>query len=89
MSDEIARGEPDYDLQTPQMAEATRSQLPVMQQRFSALGAIESVTFVEVAPNGLDVYEVHYANGGLRWLIALDDEGRTTMAAIQPMPAQP
>jgi hypothetical protein len=43
------RGEPDYDLQTPQMAEATRSQLAVMQQRFSALGAIESVTFVEFA----------------------------------------
>ena len=89
MSEETARGEPNYELLGSQMAEATRAQLPVLKERFAALGAVESVTFVEVAPSGVDVYDVRYANGGLRWMIALDAEGRTTMAGIQPLGGQP
>lgn len=89
ISVELARGEPDYELLTPQMAEVTRSQLPVLTERLSSLGAVETITFVEVAPNGGDVYDVEYANGGLRWMIALDAEGRAAGIGFQPVPGQP
>jgi Peptidase family S41/N-terminal domain of Peptidase_S41 in eukaryotic IRBP len=89
MSEENARGEPDYDLLVPPLADATRNQLPRLKEMFSSLGAIESVEFVEVGPGGGDVYEVHYANGALRWMIALTPDGKTAMAAVQPLPPQP
>jgi len=89
ISAELARGEPDYELLTPQMAEVARTQLPVLTERLTSLGAVETVTFVEVAPNGGDVYDVEYANGGLRWMIALDAEGRAAGIGFQPLPGQP
>lgn len=87
--DELARGEPDYAMMSEQLAEATRSQLPTLQQRVVALGAIESVAFVEVTPQGLDVYDVLAADGGMRFLIGLDAEGKIAGAGIQPLPDRP
>lgn len=89
MSEENARGEPDYDLLVPQLADATRNQLPRLKEIFESLGAIESIEFIEVGPAGADVYEVHYANGALRWVIALAPDGKTAMAAVLPLAAQP
>jgi hypothetical protein len=88
VSEEIARGEPNYDLLSPQMADLTRRQLAVMKERFSSLGPVESVTFVEVSPNG-DVYEVRYANGGLRWIISLTSDGKLASAGLQPLANRP
>jgi hypothetical protein len=89
MSDENARGEPNYDLLVPQLADATRNQVPRLKELFSSLGAIQSVKFVEVGPVGGDVYEVQYANGALRWMIALTADGKTAMVGVQPLPARP
>ena len=86
ISAEAAAGMPDYDLLSPLMADAFRTNLSVMQEQFAALGAIESITFVRVSPAGADVYDVQYRNGGLRWTIALAD-GITEMAAAEPIPA--
>jgi hypothetical protein len=89
MSEENARGEPNYDLLVPQLADATRNQVPRLKELFSSLGAIQSVKFVEVGPVGGDVYEVQYANGALRWMIALTADGKTAMVGVQPIPARP
>jgi hypothetical protein len=89
MSEENARGEPNYDLMVPPLAEAARNQLPRLKEMFSALGPIESVKFIEVGPAGGDIYEVHYANGAMRWMIALTPDGKTAMAGVQPLPRQP
>lgn len=89
MSDELARGDPDYEMLSPQLAEVTRAQLAALTELVSPLGEIESVTFVEVAPNGLDVYDVRYADGAMRWMIGLDEDGRTAMAGVQPLAGQP
>jgi hypothetical protein len=88
VSEELARGEPNYDLLSPQMADLARRQLAVMKERFSSLGPVESVTFVEVSPNG-DVYEVRYANGGLRWIISLTSDGKLSSAGLQPLANRP
>jgi hypothetical protein len=50
---------------------------------------VQSVTFVEVAPNGGDVYEVRYANGGLRWIISLTSDGKLANAGLQPLANRP
>ena len=89
VSEELARGEPNYDLLTPQMANVTRQQLAGLQARLSSMGPVQSVTFVEVAPNGGDVYDVRYANGGLRWIISLSSDGKLANAGLQPLPSRP
>ena len=89
VSEELARGEPNYDLLSPQMADVTRRQLTALTQRLSSLGPVESVTFVEVAPSGGDVYEVRYANGGLRWMILLTPDGKLANAGLQPLAGRP
>ena len=82
---ELARGEPNYDLLTPALQEVTRQQLPQLQQLFQSLGAIESVTFVEVGPQGGDVFDVKFANGAVRWNIALTPDGKTAGAGVRPL----
>ena len=89
VSEELARGEPNYDLLSPQMANVTRQQLPALKQRLSSLGPVQSVKFVEVGPSGGDVYEVQYANGGLRWIISLTSDGKLANAGLQPLASRP
>ena len=80
---ELVRGEPNYDLLSPTMQEATRQQLPLLQQRMQAMGAIESVTFAEVDAQGADAFDVKFANGSLRWMIVVAPDGKTTMAGVR------
>ena len=47
---------------------------------------IESVKFVEVNPQGLDAYDVQYANGAVRWTILLGPDGKTATAGVRRMP---
>lgn len=89
MSEENARGEPNYDLLSPGLAQATRAQLESLEQLFSDLGPIGSVTFVEVGRTGADVYDVEYENGSLTWTIALTLDGKTAMAGVRRSPPQP
>jgi hypothetical protein len=88
-ADELARGEPNYDLLTPQMQQVTRAQLAGLQQTFKNLGAIESVTFVEVDGQGGDAFDVKFANGGLRWSIVVLPDGKTAAAGIRPLGPPP
>jgi hypothetical protein len=86
MSDENARGEPNFDLMSPELGQATRNQLEGLKRLFSELGAIESVKFVEVGPQGADNYEVQYANGKALWTILLGPDGKTVMAGVRRLP---
>jgi hypothetical protein len=86
---ELARGEPNYDLLTPAMQQVTRAQLAGLQQTFQSLGALESVTFVEVGPQGGDAFDVKFANGALRWTITLTPDGKTAGAGIRPLGPPP
>jgi hypothetical protein len=84
--DELARGEPSYDLLSEDLAQITRQQLPNLQEMFSSLGAIESVTFREVGPHGADVYDVTLANGSGALFIVLTPEGKVALVNWQPAP---
>ena len=39
--DELRTGKPNYDLMSPQLADATRQQLPHLQSTFAAMGALQ------------------------------------------------
>jgi hypothetical protein len=86
MSEENARGEPNYDLMSPEMAQVTRAQIEGLQRTFSSFGALKSVKFIEVDPQGADTYEVAYANATTRWTILLSPDGKTVMAGVRPAP---
>jgi hypothetical protein len=89
---ELVRGEPNYDLMTPAMAETTRRQLASLKETMTSLGELKEVRFVEVGPQGLDTYDLTFANGSVTWRMALDGEGKlasagfTRNAAPQPKP---
>ena len=86
---ELARGEPDYDLLTPGMQQVTRQQLAGLKQMLNNLGALESVTFVEVDDQGGDAFDVKFANGAVRWNIVVNAEGKTAAAGIRPLDPPP
>ena len=88
-AEELARGEPNYDLLTPGMQQVTRAQLAGLQQTFQSMGAIESVTFVEVDAQGGDAFDVKFANGALRWSIVVLPDGKTAGAGIRPLGPPP
>jgi hypothetical protein len=86
MSDENLRGEPNYDLMSPELGQATRTQLEGLKRLFTELGPVESVRFIEVGPQGADQYEVRYANGTAVWTILLDADGKTATAGVRRLP---
>jgi len=89
MSEENARGEPNYDLMSPEMAQATRAQLDGLKRAFSNFGELKTVKFIEVDPQGADTYEVEYAKATTRWTILLGPDGKTVMAGVRPVPPRP
>jgi beta-lactamase regulating signal transducer with metallopeptidase domain len=80
----LARGEPDYDRMTSEVAAQTRQQLPFNQAILSRLGALRSVTFRAVSAMGSDVYIAHFANGSAEWRIGLVKDGTIGRIALGP-----
>jgi hypothetical protein len=80
----LARGEPDYDRMTSEVAAQTRQQLPFNQAIISRLGALRSVTFRAVSPMGSDIYIAHFANGSAEWRIGLVKDGTIGRIALGP-----
>lgn len=84
----VASGNVDYDALTPEYARMARQGFGFLQGRIAALGAIQSMEFGGVDPEGRDFYEVQHENGLMRARIGLDDTGKISFAMLQP-PAGP
>jgi hypothetical protein len=82
--DALARGEPDYDRMTSEVATQTRQQLPFNQAILSRLGALRAVSFRGVSGMGNDIYMVHFANGTAEWRIGLVKDGTIGRIALGP-----
>ena len=80
----LARGEPDYDRMTSEVAAQTRQQLPFNQAILARLGALRSVTFRVVSAFGSDVYIAHFTNGSAEWRIGLVKDGKISRIALGP-----
>jgi hypothetical protein len=73
----IARGAPNYDLMSPDAANAIRAQLRTLQVDISKLGAIKTVTFNGIGQyDSLDVYDLTLANGAVQCGIFVSPDGR-------------
>ena len=85
--EQTALGKPDYASMSEGLAKAMREQLPKIQADLAALGEIKSVTFQNIGPGGLDVYEVVGANGKLMSGIFLSPDGKIATNWFRPVPA--
>ena len=75
--DAMENGEPNYSEMSPSLAEAAREQWPRTGQLVQQLGALTSLVFERVAPNGWDVYLGTFAHGRAEFNIApLDADGK-------------
>ncbi len=90
-SQELARGEPNYDLLSPQLGQLARDQLPALRDRYSSLGAVESMKFVVIdySRGGANLYDVQYENGALRIWIVLTPDGKIDWGTSQLLRGQP
>jgi hypothetical protein len=84
--DEDARGAPDYDKLTPELATITRQQLPTLQANLMQLGVVDTVSFKGVGPGGADIYEVQFENGNTEWRITFGEEGRVAGVVYRRIP---
>lgn len=82
----IAAGKPAYEAMTPKLAEVTRPQAARLQSYLAGLGPIEDVRFLGVNPQGADVYVIRHAKGIVRWLVALDPDGKIASALVSQGP---
>jgi hypothetical protein len=81
----LARGEPDYTRLVKVMAGRTRENLADIKAELASLGEIQSTEFKRVGPDGLDVYEVGYANGALLAGIFLTPDGKIGANWFHPL----
>jgi CubicO group peptidase (beta-lactamase class C family) len=79
-------GQPDYDHMSDGLAKATREQLPKIEATLKGYGALRSVAFDKVAPNGADIYDVTFANARTVWSIAMGAGGKIEGLFFKPAP---
>jgi CubicO group peptidase (beta-lactamase class C family) len=82
---ELERGEPNYDLMSPQFADLTRQQLAQLKAAMAQFGAIQSIAFKGVGPAGADIYEVQFEHGKMEFRIMLGPDGKTQTFASRPL----
>ncbi|HXE68576.1 MAG TPA: antirepressor regulating drug resistance protein, partial [Hyphomicrobiaceae bacterium] len=80
----LGRGEPSYQLMTPEVAAETRQQLPMNRAILAKLGTLRSVSFRGVSSLGSDVYIAYFANGSAEWRIGLAKDGKIGRIALGP-----
>ncbi len=81
---DIQAGTPDYDQMSPDLADATRQQLPKLRTYLAQMGAVKSVQFQTVDPNGADLYHVEFEHGATEWQIALGSDGKVRLLYVHP-----
>ena len=62
-----------------------RGDLPRSHPLFTSMGELKSVTFRGRGPMGDDVYDLVFANGGVRMSVQLDADGKMTGGMLQPV----
>jgi hypothetical protein len=83
----LVSGNPDYASMTPDLAKATREQLPVLRGSLLSLGELRSTKFTGVLPMGGDGYQFSFAKGAVSVVVMLDAQGKLSGAFVRPAPA--
>jgi CubicO group peptidase (beta-lactamase class C family) len=86
----LLAGKPNYDEMAPNLAEQTRQQLPQLEASAQQFGAIQSVEFRGVSPQGWDIYDVHHESGSVStWQVSLSQDGKIAGLNVQARPGFP
>jgi beta-lactamase regulating signal transducer with metallopeptidase domain len=80
----VARGKPNYDRMTAEVAAQTRQQLAFYQGILTKLGGLNALSFAGVTSMGNDIYMTHFANGTAEWRIGLARDGAIGRVALGP-----
>lgn len=70
------RGGMSFELLSEELAELVREQQPVVNAELEAKGGLRSLGFRRVAEDGVDIYEVQFAQGSLQCGIGFGEDGR-------------
>ena len=81
--EELRAGSPNYDMMSPGLANVTRQQLPQLRRSINDLGAVQTILFKSVAPNGADVYEVRFEHGATEWRISMGPDGKVAAVGFR------
>ena len=78
-------GAPDYNTLAPGIAELIRKDIGEAQKFRATLGAVKSIQFQGVGPNGYDSYLVTFEKGARVYRILLDEKGIIGRLSMQPL----
>ena len=81
---ELQAGKPNYDLMSPDLANATRQQLTGIQAMIAGLGALQPITFKGVGPGGADIYQIKFEKSSIDYRIWLAPDGKVDRANFRP-----
>lgn len=83
----IEAGQPDYTAMTPDEAATFRSLVPSIQAGLRQWGALKTITFLTVEPNGLNEYDAEIEHGqAIVWIGPLDVDGRVNAFFLRDVP---
>jgi CubicO group peptidase (beta-lactamase class C family) len=77
-------GKPDYDRMSPGFASFTRQQLPLIRSTLADFGALKSLTFRGVGPNGEDRYDAVFEHTTQELRILMRPDGLIDSVGITP-----
>ncbi|MCS6626419.1 hypothetical protein N0B44_26205 [Roseibacterium beibuensis] len=80
---EMQAGEPDYSRMTETIAAAVREQSTAMRPVIDGFGDLVTVDFMG-SQNGIDVFNVTFANAATQWLIGINPEGKISALLFRP-----
>lgn len=80
----LASGKPDYEQMSPELAAATRQQLTTLNNGLKSAGALISLKFKGVGPQGADIYEAQHEHAAFEWRISLTADGKVAGALVRP-----
>lgn len=81
-----ASGMPDYDSMTEAFARTERQQMRFLQPMAAAAGAIQSIEFGGIDPDGRNIFVVRQEKGTMNARIGLDAAGKIDFAMLRPAP---
>jgi len=86
---ELQAGKPNYDLMSPDLANATRQQLTGIQSMLNGMGALQSVVFKGVGPGGADIYQLNFEKASIDYRVWLSADGKVDSANMRPSDSPP
>jgi CubicO group peptidase (beta-lactamase class C family) len=73
--EQLRRGSVNYGRLSVEVAQRTRARQAEFSQLIIALREVQQISFVGVAPDGEDVFDVQFDNGPMRWSILPTEDG--------------